>query len=152
MVTKFRYIGITDERIECEKCGKPNLKSTVVLAILDEDGNEEEITYFGSSCAAKALGVHGGGPRVLQAARAAQAELESQVRHARGMLAAYNLPESGEPSARQVLQAAGMYRDAHVGPNCLWAREVTPEGWIEMVREMLTRHRATLAEGKVVGL
>jgi hypothetical protein len=41
----------------------------VVLAILDTDGNTEDVTYYGSSCAARALGVEGDGRAVLQAAR-----------------------------------------------------------------------------------
>ena len=51
--------GITDECVECQRCGRRELKSTVVLAVLDADGNDEAVTYYGSSCARTALGVRG---------------------------------------------------------------------------------------------
>jgi ribosome-binding protein aMBF1 (putative translation factor) len=46
----FSILGITDERTECECCGKGGLKKTVAL---DKDG---AVVYFGTECAAKALG------------------------------------------------------------------------------------------------
>ena len=55
----YRYLGVTDECVECQRCGRRELKSTVVLAVLDADGTEEAITYYGSSCAARALGLRG---------------------------------------------------------------------------------------------
>jgi len=49
--------GTTDEVTTCELCSKPELKGTVMLAPLDEDGNEfGAVCYFGVSCAAKAAG------------------------------------------------------------------------------------------------
>lgn len=66
---RFRYLGVTDECVECQQCGRTELRSTVVLAILDTDGSTEDVTYYGSSCAARALGVEGDGRAVLQAAR-----------------------------------------------------------------------------------
>jgi hypothetical protein len=67
--TRFRYLGITDECVVCQRCGRTELRSTVVLAVLDEDGNTEDVTYYGSSCAARVLGEQAGGREVLQAAR-----------------------------------------------------------------------------------
>lgn len=57
MSTKLRveYFGITDECDTCECCGKTNLKKAVMLFILDEDGNRDELVYYGTTCAAKAL-------------------------------------------------------------------------------------------------
>lgn len=52
----FRVKGTTDDVTECELCGRQELKGTVVLAVLDEDGNEEGVVYYGSSCGAKAAG------------------------------------------------------------------------------------------------
>lgn len=80
----FRYIGITDECVECQKCGKPGLKSTVILAILDADGNPEDATYYGSTCAARALGIKGGGRAVLNSARAAHDRTIEIAKDARG--------------------------------------------------------------------
>ncbi|MFG2986167.1 hypothetical protein ACGFYQ_33785 [Streptomyces sp. NPDC048258] len=49
--------GITDDCTTCECCGRTNLKRTVALAPLDADGNEDgEPAYYGTSCAAIALG------------------------------------------------------------------------------------------------
>jgi len=47
---RFTVAGITDERDVCDCCGRANLKRTVVL----DDG--EEFRFYGTSCAAVALG------------------------------------------------------------------------------------------------
>jgi hypothetical protein len=52
----YRVLGTTDDVTECQCCGRADLKSTVMLGILDADGNVEEVTYFGSACGAKAAG------------------------------------------------------------------------------------------------
>jgi len=46
-------LGITDEVTTCECCGKSNLKRTVAL---DNGGG---VVYYGTSCAARALGMKG---------------------------------------------------------------------------------------------
>lgn len=53
----FRYYGTCDDIQECQHCGRTELKKTVMLQMLDADGNPEELTYYGTSCAARALGV-----------------------------------------------------------------------------------------------
>ena len=51
-----RILGTTDERTECECCGKTNLKCTVAIEYLDGDGNGTgSITYFGRDCASRAM-------------------------------------------------------------------------------------------------
>jgi ribosome-binding protein aMBF1 (putative translation factor) len=50
MTTTLKILGITDERTACECCGRDNLKKTVAL---DKDG---VVVYFGTECAAKAMG------------------------------------------------------------------------------------------------
>lgn len=55
-IMRVRYYGITDECLECQHCGRTDLKKTIMLHILDEDGNLGELTYFGTTCAARALG------------------------------------------------------------------------------------------------
>lgn len=42
--------GITDEVTTCDCCGRPGLKKTIILV---DDGC---VSYFGSECAARALG------------------------------------------------------------------------------------------------
>lgn len=46
---EIKYLGVSDEVTTCQRCGKPNLKKTVVL---DIDGSVEHI---GSDCASRLL-------------------------------------------------------------------------------------------------
>lgn len=48
--TRYTIAGVTDERDTCENCGRTDLKRTVVL----DDG--ERFVFFGTACAARALG------------------------------------------------------------------------------------------------
>jgi hypothetical protein len=151
----FRYIGVTDECVECQKCGKTELRATVVLAILDADGNTEDVTYYGSTCAARALAergtpVKGGGRAVLQSARWAQERLRTEADDARRMLAYYGLPETGEPDDGTIREAMRLYVRHH--PNIHeWVKE-TGVGVRARVLDMLARKRAVLAEAALVGL
>lgn len=147
-MTGFRYIGITDECIECQCCGKQNLRSTVVLAILDADGNMEDYTYYGSTCAAKALSIKGGGRAVLSSARAAHDRTLRAAKDAREMLEFYGLPLEGEPSPEALRVARGRYVSAH--RHAMWARNETAESWMERVMDMLARKRAEIAEAAVL--
>lgn len=52
----FKVLGTTDEVTECEHCGRVDLKGTIRLGALDEDGNVEGVTYFGAVCGARAAG------------------------------------------------------------------------------------------------
>lgn len=106
---RFRYIGVTDECVECQKCGKVDLRSTVVLAVLDVDGNTENVTYYGSTCAARALAVRGGGRAVLQSARWAHERTLANAQEARRMLAAHGLPEIGFPDQDTLRAALRIY-------------------------------------------
>jgi hypothetical protein len=57
MAKAYRVKGTTDDVTECELCGKEELKGTVMLVPLDAEGNEDGgVSYFGTSCAAKAAG------------------------------------------------------------------------------------------------
>lgn len=51
MTTTYTFEAKTDEVTTCECCGKQNLKGTVVLK--DQEG---EFKFFGTTCAARALG------------------------------------------------------------------------------------------------
>jgi hypothetical protein len=154
----FRYIGVTDECIVCEKCGKSGLRSTVVLAILDADGNTEEVTYYGSTCAARALSargmrVKGGGREILQRAQWATEKLRGDADDARRMLRHYGLPETGDPTGAQWFQAELTY--FHVHRFAMWAYEVGRNGnptWRDRAAEMLERKRAVLSEAALLGL
>lgn len=50
-MAKLTIKGTSDEVLECQKCGKVELKRTIVLT----DGESE--MYYGSQCAARALGM-----------------------------------------------------------------------------------------------
>jgi hypothetical protein len=52
-MTVYRVLGTTDERTTCDCCGRTNLKATVVL--VPSDGGPD--VFYGSDCAARALGV-----------------------------------------------------------------------------------------------
>jgi hypothetical protein len=53
----YRVLGTTDDVTTCDHCGRSDLKSTVKLAPLDEDGNVDgDTVYFGATCGAKAAG------------------------------------------------------------------------------------------------
>jgi hypothetical protein len=52
----YRILGTTDEVTSCEHCGRVELKGTIVLGIVDADGNIEDRAYFGATCGAKAAG------------------------------------------------------------------------------------------------
>lgn len=146
---KFRYIGTTDECVECQKCGKVDLKSTIVLAILDAEGNEEDITYYGSTCAARALSIKGGGRAVRQAAEWANLQTRQNADDARRRLAYYGLPETGEIDGYTLANAVIKYAEQHSRAH--WAAEKTGAQWREMVLEMVAYERAALAEAALIG-
>lgn len=145
----YRFIGTTDECTRCQCCGKNNLRSTVVLAVLDADGNEEIITYYGSSCAARALSIRGGGTYVRRAAGWASHKTIAAAADARRMLAHYGLPETGEPTAEQTWAAMKLYIARHPGIHDRVAESGI--GVRERVTEMVTRYQAALAEARLLG-
>lgn len=146
--TNYRYIGITDETTTCECCGKANLRSTVVLSLLDTDGNHEETAFYGSTCAARALGERSGA-HVRKLARNAHWKTLQDANEARSMLAAYELPETGEIDRRTLNRAANLYRRNHFG--AAWAADETWDGWKTRTLDMVQRMRAALAEAALIG-
>lgn len=146
---KFRYIGITDECVVCQKCGKPGLKSTVILAMLDADSNPEDATYYGSSCAARALGIKGGSRSVLNSARAAHDQTIEVAKEARAALDRYSLPHAGEVSDYDVQYAALLFASKH--KHAYWAATTTPEQWREKVREFIALRHAEIKNAALLG-
>lgn len=99
---KYRMIGTTDDVIDCARCGKPDLRMTVVLALVDAEGGEEGVTYFGTSCAAKVLaerGVRTTAAKVRDEARRAQDKRERDAAYAVERLDYYGLPATGVADA-----------------------------------------------------
>lgn len=53
----FQVLGTTTDITTCELCGRDELRGTIVLAILDTDGNDTgERAHYGTTCGAKAAG------------------------------------------------------------------------------------------------
>lgn len=52
----YRFLGTTDDCTTCDCCGKANLKKTVVIMPLGAEGEDEGMpSYYGTTCAARAL-------------------------------------------------------------------------------------------------
>lgn len=154
MGAKFRYVGVTDECVTCEKCGKPNLRSTVVLGILDADGNTEDVTYYGSTCAARALteidGKRRTGKAVLQSARYAAEKLGREAADCREVLARYGL-DGAQPFAWKTFRDAAIaFRRNNFGS--AFAPVRTWEDWQNEVWAMLDRRTAIIREAERFGL
>lgn len=143
--TNYRYIGITDEATTCEHCGKTELRSTVVLAILDADGNTEDYAYYGSTCAAVALGQRSGA-QVRKAARNAHWKTTQAAEEARRTLDYYGIPASGTITTDMLVKAGCKYAPNH--PNICTSYDAT----IEAVMDMVARHRRVIAEAARIGV
>lgn len=52
----YRVRGTTDTETTCGVCGREELKGTVVLSVLDVDGNDAGEIYAGTGCAATLTG------------------------------------------------------------------------------------------------
>lgn len=147
---RWRFLGTTDESVICEKCGKTELRSTVMIVPLDADGNDEgDPAYFGSSCAARALGIKGGGKAVLAAANGARLTTLMNAHDARRMLRAYgDLPETGPLTEEQ--RRAGVH--AYVRNNRGVQADIAENGGTVTDRlvEMLARKQAAIADAVLV--
>jgi len=145
----FRYIGITDECVECQKCGKTELRSTVVLAVLDADGNTEDVTYYGSTCAARALGVKGGGRAVAKAAEGARLTTLMNAHDARRMLRLYgDLPATGPLTEDQRRAGVPAYVRNNAGVHAALQRDGGPV--TDLLLDMLARKQAAIADAVLV--
>lgn len=152
--TRFRYLGTTDDVVDCERpgCTQVGLKSTVVIMPLDADGNDEgEPTYYGSVCAAKVLGVRGGGKAVLAAANGARLKTLMAAHDAASMLNLYNLPHTGElPFAHDSLDMT-LLCQAYAQHNPGAARAALCIADVKRyVLDMLARKQAAIAEAVLV--
>jgi hypothetical protein len=142
---KFRYIGTTDERTECDRCGKVDLKSTVIIATLDADGNDEAVVYYGSTCAARALSIRGGGRAALDFARFAHQQLITEAAAARATLNHYGLDVTGNSKA-VIFAAANRFAIIHRAAH--WARNAD---WFAHVNDMIARKAKILADAALIG-
>ncbi|MGW1562759.1 hypothetical protein ACWCQ1_40605 [Streptomyces sp. NPDC002144] len=134
----WKIKGISDDRTQCDCCGLSGLKRTVALMPLDADGNEngtaEDVVYYGTSCAAKALGWRQG--QVTSAALTAQHQRNELDHYARRIISIY-APIESAPAAVQarVFHQRNRY---HHRP-----RAVSPT---EEVAKLLAEARAQLGD------
>jgi hypothetical protein len=56
MTQTYKTLGTTEDITTCECCGRSNLKKTVIMGLLDCDGNVETEQFFGVVCAARHTG------------------------------------------------------------------------------------------------
>ncbi|MEU7967320.1 hypothetical protein AB0D09_28235 [Streptomyces sp. NPDC049097] len=134
---KWKIKGIVDDFDECGCCGRRGLKRSVALMPLDADGNEdgtvEDVAYYGTSCAAAALGWTQG--KVADTARAAQAERDQRDAYARRMISIYAPVETAPVGVK-----ARVYygRNRHLRDTGMKATEE--------VAKLLAEARTTLAD------
>lgn len=130
----YRVRGTTDDVTICERCGKPELKGTVILDVLDTDGNTEEITYFGTTCAARVTGRKA--TAIKNDASGADYRRIEAVRNAEECIAHYAPFEVEGPVQLgfAYYTANKMFFQRHPGANAT-----------EMAQASLARHRETVA-------
>lgn len=130
--TEYRVRGTTDDVTTCQICGKAELKGTVVLDILDADGNTEEITYAGVTCAAKVTGRKA--TAVRNAAAAADYDRQRVIEHARQVLSWWEPIEGDRAAIRELYFKANPDSRGHVNAP-------------QRVAEILSEARAVIAAG-----
>lgn len=91
---RYAVRGTTDDVTTCGQCGKPDLAATVIIGILDADGNTEDVMYAGTTCAAKMTGIRAA--HITRAATAADYTAAARLRWAAEKIAAFGHAE-GSP-------------------------------------------------------
>jgi hypothetical protein len=99
----FRFLGTTEEVTTCDLCGRKDLKNTVAL----EPFEGGEIVYYGSDCAARAIGWTQ--REIVKAAQAADTLRREAAR--REWEARYN----AHPLKQQITREREAYKAAHGG-------------------------------------
>lgn len=136
----YRVRGTTDDVTECQICGKPELRGTVVLEILDADGNAEDVTYAGTTCAAKVTGRKA--TAIRHEAAAADIKRGQELRKAREIIAVYGPVENDRRAARELFfERNPHFRAGRISPFAEF------KGAVATVAEMLADARAVIAAG-----
>lgn len=145
-MTTYRVLGTTDDVTTCEICGREELKGTIVLGVLDADGNVEAEIYAGSSCGARAAGRKGrnAAAKLRAEADAATYAVRAAADDARKMRDHY---QWDTVSFSRVVMA---FRMAHMA--AVWAPGTTLDQWREMTQAMITRRSADIAAAESLGL
>jgi len=132
MAATYAVRGTTGDVTTCQICGKPELRGTVILAILDADGSTEDVTYAGTTCAARAAGHGATSAGIRKQADAADYRRARAVEFAREQLSWWE-PIEGD---RQAI------RDLYFGANPSARGKVNA---IERVAEILRDAREVIA-------
>jgi hypothetical protein len=140
MPKAYRVKGTTDDVTNCELCGKVELKGTVMLAPLDDDGNEGGgVSYFGTSCAAKAAGwtvreVRAGIKRVADEERERKEAARAVVREAeQEFLRNWYLEHHGTPDLAEAAKRAGLSTVRTSSPAIAALREAQRAGTVPSI-------------------
>jgi hypothetical protein len=145
-MTNYRVHGITDDTDTCEVCGKTELRRVVMLAVLDADGNAEEMIYAGTTCAARKLAQRG--IRVRAARIAAAAATANRVR----MQASEWADEFGALSLNAYIAGnATAYLNMHPGDTTA-ALAAARAGYADMLAEVAAVRSGALAETRFAKL
>ena len=141
MATTVRYIGTTDDVTACDHCGKVDLRSTVVLELLDAESNSTgDVVHYGTTCAARALaprGVRTTAARVRTEAEFARRLTLMEAPNAAARLAHYSGPDAVEA-----------FRDA----NRQWGTELRTVEWAEQaLAEMRAVWERQVADARLLG-
>lgn len=140
---RYRMIGTTDDVVNCQRCGKPDLRMTVVLEMLDADGNGEGVTYYGTTCASRALatrGVKRTTADLRNEATAAERQRRWTRTHAEEMVEFYAIPADGDLSADRWEETVDLFRRHN--PSTSGPRS---RAWAEQaLGEAIVRWRAAL--------
>lgn len=140
MMTSYRVHGTTDDTDTCEMCGKIELRSVVMLAVLDTDGETGELIYAGSTCASRMLAKRG--TRVTAARVRDASTAAARVRAQAAVFAA----EMGALTFGQYIAAnSTAYLNAS-GGNVTAALAAGKAGYLSMLREV-----ADIEAGRLAG-
>lgn len=140
-MTAYRVRGTTDDVTVCGQCGKVDLKGTVMLDVLDADGNTEDVIYVGSVCAAKMVNNGKTRGKVTGARIKAQAEAADQ-RRADAVKRSQELLDFYGPYEHDHRLLAAEY--AKHNRYYYWNPEADP---LAGALESLARHREIIATG-----
>jgi hypothetical protein len=149
---RWRYLGTTNDVVDCQRegCPQTDLSHTVVIMPLDVDGNDDgDPVYYGSTCAARALAVKGGGRAVSKAAEHARLHTLMGAHDARRMLRLYgDLPEIGPLTEEQ--RRAGVH--AYVRNNRGVHAAIQRDGGTvtDRLLDMLARKQAAIADAVLI--
>jgi hypothetical protein len=91
MATTYRVRG-TSDHTQCMNCGRTDLRKTIILDVLDDDGNVDETVYYGTECATTVTGLKAAA--IKRAAQTADYERQQEIEWAEGFVATYGPIES----------------------------------------------------------